>query len=121
MLMHCCHALLCTQVYPSYFEAPAACSALLPDGTAFTAIAQPAVTMAFCSPDQIRTIEATSPQAAKQALDMFCSVVRTTVTASGGYECQEKDGIFMLAFADPGEERSADCLSTDVWPEKWEG
>lgn len=37
---------------------------------------------------------------------MFSSVVRTTLGACGGYECQEKDGIFMLAFGDPGEGRS---------------
>jgi hypothetical protein len=33
---------------------------------------------------------------------MFCSAVRTTLNACGGYECQEKDGIFMLAFSDAG-------------------
>jgi hypothetical protein len=44
-----------------------------------------------------------NPRAAKQALEMFCSAVRTTLNACQGYECQEKDGIFMLAFADAGE------------------
>lgn len=34
---------------------------------------------------------------------MFTSAVRTTVSACRGYECQEKDGIFMLAFADTSE------------------
>ena len=33
---------------------------------------------------------------------MFSSAVRTTLTACHGYECQEKDGIFMLAFHEPG-------------------
>jgi hypothetical protein len=33
---------------------------------------------------------------------MYSSVVRTTLTACRGYECQEKDGIFMLAFGDVG-------------------
>jgi hypothetical protein len=59
--------------------------------------------MAFCAPDSMRSVETSRPQAAKQALNMFRSVVRTTVTACGGYECQEKDGIFMLAFTDPGD------------------
>jgi hypothetical protein len=34
---------------------------------------------------------------------MFSSAVRTTLTACRGYECQEKDGIFMLAFSDTSE------------------
>jgi hypothetical protein len=33
---------------------------------------------------------------------MFSSAARTTLTACRGYECQEKDGIFMLAFPDAG-------------------
>lgn len=43
---------------------------------------------------------------AKEAQEMFSSAVRTTLSACRGYECQEKDGIFMLAFADAG----ARCL-----------
>lgn len=39
---------------------------------------------------------------------MFSSAVRTTLSACRGYECQEKDGIFMLAFADTGV-----CSATD--------
>lgn len=49
-----------------------------------------------------RPVEGTSRRAAKQALEMFCSAVRTTLNACAGYECQEKDGIFMLAFSDAG-------------------
>lgn len=49
-----------------------------------------------------RLVEAASGRAAKQALEMFCSAVRTTLNACHGYECQEKDGIFMLAFSDAG-------------------
>jgi hypothetical protein len=49
-----------------------------------------------------RPVESMNPRAAKQALEMFCSAVRTTLNACQGYECQEKDGIFMLAFADAG-------------------
>jgi hypothetical protein len=50
-----------------------------------------------------RSVEGTSRRAAKQALEMFCSAVRTTLNACNGYECQEKDGIFMVAFSDAGE------------------
>lgn len=61
------------------------------------------VTVAFCAPDGMRTLEAGCGRAAKQALEMFCSAVRTTLSACRGYECQEKDGIFMLAFHEAGK------------------
>jgi hypothetical protein len=51
----------------------------------------------------MRALEAAAGRAAKQALEMFCSAVRTTLSACRGYECQEKDGIFMLAFSDTGK------------------
>jgi len=93
----------CTlQIYPSFFEAPSASEALLPDGLRFKSRSLPIVTMAFCAPADMRPLEAASSRAAKQAQEMFCSAVRTTLSACGGYECQEKDGIFMLAFGDPG-------------------
>jgi hypothetical protein len=38
---------------------------------------------------------------------MFNSAVRTTLTACRGYECQEKDGIFMLVFPDTSEPLNA--------------
>ncbi|GBF94709.1 adenylate cyclase [Raphidocelis subcapitata] len=87
-------------VYPSYFEAPSAADALLPDGMVFKGGALPDVTIAFCAPDSMRPLEALSERLAKDALDMYSSVVRTTLTACRGYECQEKDGIFMLVFGD---------------------
>jgi hypothetical protein len=61
------------------------------------------VTVAFCAPEGMRALEAATGRAAKQALEMFCSAVRTTLSACRGYECQEKDGIFMLAFSDTGK------------------
>lgn len=67
--------------------------------------------MAFCAPDGMRPLEASSGRAAKQALEMFNSAVRTTLSACRGYECQEKDGIFMLAFHDTGERRECRLLS----------
>ncbi len=41
-------------------------------------------------------------RAAKEALAMYCSTVRATLAACNGYECQEKDGVFTLAFYEPG-------------------
>lgn len=59
------------------------------------------ITLVFCAPDGIKSLESHCGRAAKQAMEMFCSTVRTTLNACKGYECQEKDGIFMLAFQDP--------------------
>ena len=40
------------QIYPSFFQAPSACEALLPDGLVFSSSRLPVVTIAFCAPDQ---------------------------------------------------------------------
>lgn len=42
----------CWQIYPSFFQAPSASEALLPDGLVFSKGALPIVTVAFCAPDQ---------------------------------------------------------------------
>ena len=36
------------------------------------------------------------------ALGRFKSCVRTSLLLCGGYECQEKEGTFMIAFSSPG-------------------
>lgn len=65
----------------------------------------PEVTIGFCAPESLRPLEASplARRAAKEALELFSSAVRTALCACGGYECQEKDGVFMVAFADAGE------------------
>ena len=57
------------------------------------------MTIGFCS---LSTATAAAlalydPAALQQ---QFCGVVRATLSACEGYECQEKAGIFMLAFHD---------------------
>ncbi|WIA17584.1 hypothetical protein OEZ85_014409 [Tetradesmus obliquus] len=98
------------QIYPSYFQAPSAADALLPDGLVFKREILPVVTVAFCAPEGMRALEASCGRAAKQAREMFCSAVRTSLSACRGYECQEKDGIFMLAFGDTGDALEWGCL-----------
>ena len=48
-----------------------------------------------------QALHASMPEAAEGARNTFNSCVRTTLLLAGGYECQEKDGIFMLAFHTP--------------------
>ena len=45
-------------------------------------------------------LTASSSRLAEASLQMFKSCLRTTLLLLDGYECQEKDGGFMLAFAD---------------------
>ena len=49
----------------------------------------------------VQALQATCADAARSALCKFKSCLRTTLRLSNGYECQEKDGVFMLAFAKP--------------------
>lgn len=46
---------------------------------------------------------AMNAEAAKIALLKFKSCLRTILRLTNGYECQEKDGVFMLAFEKPRE------------------
>ena len=48
----------------------------------------------------LQELTASSSKLAVLALQMFKSCVRTTLLLLNGYECQEKDGCFMIAFAD---------------------
>ena len=50
-----------------------------------------------------QVLSAICPEAAKAALIKFKSCLRTVLRLTNGYECQEKDGVFMLAFEDPKE------------------
>jgi hypothetical protein len=60
---------------------------------------RPKVTIGFCSllQDTAAALAHRDPLGLQQ---LFCSVVRATLSACEGYECQEKGGIFMLAFHD---------------------
>lgn len=104
---HKCVTLFPTQVYPAYLDAPATKLALLPEGARFSCGYAPDVVMGFAAPAGLRDIEVCDVRAARQALDMWRCVVRTTAAASGGYECQEREGVFMLAFQDAGEVQGA--------------
>ncbi|GAX82245.1 hypothetical protein CEUSTIGMA_g9673.t1 [Chlamydomonas eustigma] len=93
-------------VSPSFFDAPAASDSLLPDGNAFKNLPEgqvlPNVCIAFCSPAEMKVLQALNSELAREALSAYRGCVRLTLFACrGSYECQEKDGIFMLAFKDP--------------------
>ncbi|DBA84440.1 TPA: hypothetical protein ACH3X1_006072 [Trebouxia sp. C0004] len=58
------------------------------------------VTMVFCAPAQYKELLHLDALLAESALRHFQSCVRTTLLLCNGYECQEKDGLFMIAFAE---------------------
>ncbi|KAA6421082.1 MAG: serine threonine kinase [Trebouxia sp. A1-2] len=62
------------------------------------------VAMVFCAPAQYKELLHLDAVLAESALRHFQSCVRTTLLLCNGYECQEKDGLFMIAF---GEARGA--------------
>ncbi|KAK9843211.1 hypothetical protein WJX74_008778 [Apatococcus lobatus] len=83
------------QVSPSFFDSPASASAdfmQAPENTA----RHPLVTIAFCSLSKLSP--AAEVPGRSSALSTFRSCVRTSLLLSGGVECQEKDGTFMIAF-----------------------
>lgn len=59
------------------------------------------VTMVFSYIHGLRQMILTDAQKAVSSIDIFCEIARTLVGEFGGYECQELQGEFMLAFHDP--------------------
>ncbi|DBA91536.1 TPA: hypothetical protein ACH3X1_003159 [Trebouxia sp. C0004] len=62
---------------------------------------KPYVTMVFCGPADYKALFALNAASAQEAMLQFQSCVRTTLLLCNGYECQEKDGLFMIAFDKP--------------------
>eukprot|EP00891_Asterochloris_glomerata_P007201 jgi/Astpho2/7201/Aster-01519 len=98
------------QVGPTFFDAPGAHAAMLPGQKTLSAPVVN-VTIAFCGPSGYKELVGVAKEEGPAALAKFKSCVRTTLSVSNGYECQERDGLFMLAFADP-----ADAVTLD-WGE----
>lgn len=63
-------------ISPSYFEAPGAANAVLPNGLHFVNSAKPQVTIAFCCPSHYGDLLELDSALAQQALAMYCATVR---------------------------------------------
>ncbi|KAL3142345.1 hypothetical protein ABBQ38_002682 [Trebouxia sp. C0009 RCD-2024] len=113
-----------SQVAPSFFDAPGAQAAAKvnprpkggltlpssftsPLGIGSLASTQrfhtdlPDVTFAFVSESGYKEVAGTDKQVAMIALGRFKSCVRTSLLLYDGYECQENEGTFILAFGSP--------------------
>ena len=110
-----------------YFDAPAAKVAPLGHAAQSNTLQLPAITLAFCCMDGLKfmkvgatpshggsagrpdcterprldagvSLQASNLMAADQALTLYTDVVRRLLRVTEGYECQEAEGQFMLAF-----------------------
>ncbi|KAA6429091.1 MAG: hypothetical protein FRX49_01201 [Trebouxia sp. A1-2] len=109
------------QVAPSFFDAPGAqdtssatagvgsAGLLQPAPPSMVSLASaqrlsdalPNITFAFASQVGYKEVSRIDKQQALIALGRFKSCVRTSLLLCGGYECQEKEGTFMIAFPEP--------------------
>ncbi|DBA88295.1 TPA: hypothetical protein ACH3X1_016535 [Trebouxia sp. C0004] len=112
-----------SQVAPSFFDAPGAQAAGKvtpkqrapysvmtgppatprgsPDSTQRFSQDLPDIAFAFVSDSGYKEIAGIDKQQALIALGRFKSCVRTSLLLCDGYECQEKEGTFLVAFASP--------------------
>lgn len=83
----------------------------------------PFVTLCFCAPERLQELRAWDRTATDAALAVFRRCVRNTLPSCGGYEGQESDGAFLLAFPSPAQAVRW-CLTTQwdlmlqPWPEE---
>ncbi|KAL0031937.1 hypothetical protein WJX79_006910 [Trebouxia sp. C0005] len=96
---------------PGYFEAPGALTyGLGRVAGALQAFNPQPVTIVFCNMDNLPLMKAADLAATEEALVMFRYKVRRALRDQQGYECQEADGDFMLAFSSPCD-AARFCLS----------
>ena len=51
--------------------------------------------------DRYKDLAALNGEVGAAALALYCATVRATLFVCKGYECQEKEGVFMTAFPGP--------------------
>lgn len=54
-----------------------------------------------CSCGRYKDLAALNGDVGEAALALYCATVRATLFVCKGYECQEKEGVFMTAFPGP--------------------
>ncbi|CAG9463289.1 unnamed protein product [Pedinophyceae sp. YPF-701] len=99
-------------ITPSYFHAPGTLTPILPDismcshFSAYTdceacwvRAALPDVTIVFCTPCDIDDIIDEARNTGNKAMATYRAAVRSTLPRFDGYECQELNGAFMMAFS----------------------
>eukprot|EP00803_Ostreobium_quekettii_P006136 evm.model.scf_58.8 EVM.evm.TU.scf_58.8 scf_58:69130-77261(+) len=102
------------QVGPSFYDAPGAVQFLASlkqsihrQAPAFDSL-RSEITMAFCSPAGLKGL-LPNPTLGEEALTLFRECVSESIMSCKGYECQEKDGTFMIAFSCPMDALDWSC------------
>eukprot|EP00798_Chlamydomonas_sp_ICE-L_P011056 gene11056-18662_t len=76
---------------PGYFDAPGTSAVCQYEGP-------PAVTLVFCTLQGYRGMVEYNRELAQQVLSLYNTIIRRSLLATGGYECQEQQGSYMIAF-----------------------
>ncbi|GIM09453.1 hypothetical protein Vretimale_13299, partial [Volvox reticuliferus] len=94
------------QLTPGYFNAPATSVAPLGSGL-WAGVRQrgafPLVTLVFCSMERFTEMVAVNRDLSMNVMAAYNDCVRRSLLALNGYECQEQEGNYMIAFAKPAE------------------
>ncbi|KAL3145789.1 hypothetical protein ABBQ38_015166 [Trebouxia sp. C0009 RCD-2024] len=90
------------QLSPGYFDAPGTREAPL-GGPASQGLKTelPLVSLVFSAVDGLKAMRAQGEVAAEHAMTLYKDVIRRLLRLTEGYECQEAEGNFMLAFHKP--------------------
>ncbi|GLI61993.1 hypothetical protein VaNZ11_004564, partial [Volvox africanus] len=68
----------------------------------FRTLQLPPVAVVFCSMERYSEMVAVSRDLSYDVLSVYNDCVRRSLLACSGYECQEQEGHFMVAFSEPG-------------------
>ncbi|GIL59669.1 hypothetical protein Vafri_14400, partial [Volvox africanus] len=94
------------QLTPGYFNAPATSVAPLGSGM-WAGVRQrgtfPLVTLVFCSMERFTEMVSVNRDLSMNVMAAYNDCVRRSLLACNGYECQEQEGNYMIAFAKPSE------------------
>jgi len=85
-----------------FFDAPMALQAYT-EASAREGPARRHVVLVFCTMQGYNDVFSFNEALAQQALVLYCACVRQTLDKTFGYECQELEGTFMLAFSEAHE------------------
>lgn len=91
------------QISPGYFDAPATKSAPLASTMSQKIGPLPVVTLVFCTVERYMEMQENDKLAAEEALTIYNDCIRRTLSATGGYECQEQEGNYMISFPTPDD------------------
>ncbi|GAX75845.1 hypothetical protein CEUSTIGMA_g3288.t1 [Chlamydomonas eustigma] len=86
------------QLTPGYLDAPATALAPLGPVDHVEKRSYPNITLVFCALSKYAEMRSINGLLARQVLNVYTDTIRRSLMIMGGYECQELEGAFMIAF-----------------------